>query len=153
MPQFTSTEMIIDFAINEEQQAAKFYTALAAKADRPDSREMFQDFAREETSHEAKLVRIKHDLVPLPTLESIPGGSQAGYTLEDEPDPDPNMPLQDAMLLAIRKETSAFKLYTNLAEAAQNEQFRQVLLGLAQEEAKHKSRLEAHYDVHFQSDN
>ena len=46
----------------------------------------------------------------------------------------------------MKREKSAFKLYSDIARSAQDEELRELFLGLAQEEAKHKLRFEVEYD-------
>ncbi len=63
------------------------------------------------------------------------------------------MPYKDALIVAMKKEKSAFKLYCNLAERAPNNDLKQVFLDLAQEESKHKLRFEIEYDNHILKEN
>ncbi len=56
------------------------------------------------------------------------------------------MTYQDALLIAIKKEKAAFKLYTDLAKSSDDENVKHLFESLAQEEAKHKLRLETIYD-------
>ena len=48
MEKFGSVDAILDFAISEEEQAAQFYTDMAARMEKPWMREVFEDFALEE---------------------------------------------------------------------------------------------------------
>jgi rubrerythrin len=59
----------------------------------------------------------------------------------------------DMLVVAMRKEKEAFKLYTDLAAAAKEENLRTIFLGLANEEAKHKLRFELEYDKELLSEN
>ena len=68
----------------------------------------------------------------------------ADYVVETEPKPD--MDYRDALVLAMQKEKAAFKLYTALAAASEDEALKSLFLSLAQEEAKHKLRFELEYD-------
>ena len=45
MQEFKSVNDILDFAISEEEAAAKFYRSLAQKMDRAWMRQVFEDFA------------------------------------------------------------------------------------------------------------
>ena len=56
------------------------------------------------------------------------------------------MTYEEALILAMKKEKAAFKLYSALAEKAPNEGLKNVFLGLAMEESKHKLRFEVEYD-------
>ena len=52
------------------------------------------------------------------------------------------MNFQDALVVAMKKEKKAFKLYTDLANATEDQGLKNTFLALAQEEAKHKLRIE-----------
>ena len=61
-------------------------------------------------------------------------------------EPDPGLDYQGALILAMKKEKAAFKLYTDLAEQAPDDNVKELFKSLAQEEAKHKLRFEIEYD-------
>ena len=63
------------------------------------------------------------------------------------------MDYQSALILAMKKEKAAFRLYTDLAASTEDEGIRDLFQGLAQEEAKHKLRFEVEYDDDFLRDN
>jgi len=60
---------------------------------------------------------------------------------------------QDALILAMKAEKAAFRLYSELATATDNAELQTMLLGLAQEEAKHKLRFEIEYDDYALKEN
>jgi rubrerythrin len=66
--------------------------------------------------------------------------------------PGPDISYQDALILAMKKEKAAFRLYNDLAGLADDEGLRDLFLALAQEEAKHKLRFEVEYDERFLKD-
>ena len=66
------------------------------------------------------------------------------YVVTEESGPD--MDYQDALILAMKQEKVAFRLYLDLAEQVDNEDQKALFLSLAQEEAKHKLRFEIEYD-------
>ena len=57
------------------------------------------------------------------------------------------MGIQQVLQMAIEKEKAAFELYVELAGKIDDENSRQTLLALAEEEVKHKMRFEYEYDV------
>ncbi len=151
MGQWNSADEILDFAIQNEESAAAFYTELAGKMKSASISKVFEDFAREEQGHKAKLVRVKQ------TGEMGQAGKQildlkiGDYLVEGEADPE--MDYQQALILAMKQEKAAFKLYTDLAAAAPTNDLRGLLLSLAQEEAKHKLRFEVEYDDRILTEN
>jgi rubrerythrin len=68
----------------------------------------------------------------------------ADYVVAEEPTGD--MTYQKAIVLAMKKEKAAFKIYTDLAQNAPSAELKQLFEGLAQEEARHKLRFELEYD-------
>ena len=151
MSQWKSPEEILDFAIKNEENAAKFYTDLADKMESPSMRKVFEDFAGEEQGHKAKLLKVKQTGEMEPASRKIVDLKIGDYLVEGEPDAE--MDYQQALILAMKQEKAAFKLYTDLAAAAPNEDLRGLLLSLAQEEAKHKLRFEVEYDDRILTEN
>jgi rubrerythrin len=140
----TVIEQVLNFAIEEEQAAADFYTQLAARSKTPGMRDVFEEFAREEMGHKAKLEAVKQSGEFIPAAKQ-PVDLKIGDYLEDV-EPSPNLDYRAALVLAMKKEKAAFKLYSDLAATAPNEALERTFLALAQEEAKHKLRFEIEYD-------
>jgi rubrerythrin len=151
MKEFNSINDILDFAMNEEQQAVDFYTTLANQAKTEDMRAIFEEFAQEEVSHKARLSKIKAEGTYNVPVEKISDMKISDYLVSVKATPD--MSYQDALIVAMKKEKSAFKLYTALADRAPNAEMKNVFLGLAQEESKHKLRFELEYDEHVLREN
>lgn len=146
-----SADEILDFAIKNEEEAAQFYTDLAGKMHSDSMRRVFQDFAREEHGHKAKLLGVKRSGKLEPATAQIVDLKIGDYLVDAEPGPD--MDIQQALILAMKQEKAAFKLYTDLAAVAADAELRDLLLALAQEEAKHKLRFEIEYDEHILKEN
>jgi rubrerythrin len=144
MREFKSVDEILDFAIGEEEASAGFYRVLAKKMDRPWMKEVFDEFAREEDGHKAKLLKFKSGEVPVPPQEKVLDLKIGDYLVDAELNPD--MDFQQALMVAMKKEKAAFRMYTALAGAATDQNAKNLLQSLAQEEAKHKLRFEIEYD-------
>lgn len=144
MAEINKIEQVLDFAINEEKLSAEFYTNLAAQAESPAMREVFEDFAREELRHKAKLEAIKANKAFNYIAQKITDLKIADYLVEVTPTPD--MDYRGALILAMKKEKAAFKLYSDLAEVTTDKTMKEAFLMLAQEEAKHKLGFEIEYD-------
>lgn len=146
MREFKTTEEILDFAIGEEQSAADFYTNLAEQVNSSSVRKMFLEFSEEELQHKNKLENIKMGSIEyLPTEDVADLG--LGKILVDVA-PTSGMDYQDALILAMKKEKAAYLMYTRLAGVASDPAIRDLLLGLANQEANHKLRFEIEYDEH-----
>jgi rubrerythrin len=59
MKKFESVNEILDFAIEAEQDAVDFYTSLASQAKNNEMKLVFEEFAKEEVAHKARLEKIK----------------------------------------------------------------------------------------------
>lgn len=151
MDEFNSVDQVLDFAVEREEEAAGFYADLAGKMEKPWMKEVFEQFAREEMGHKAKLLAIKEGKRMLPAERKVLDLKMADYLVADEPQGE--MDYQQALILAMKKEKAAFKLYTHLAEKVDDADLKATLMGLAQEEAKHKLRFEVEYDDVIMSEN
>ncbi|MHC4106022.1 MAG: ferritin family protein [Planctomycetota bacterium] len=143
MDEFNSIEEILEFAIAGEIEASQFYIDLAGQMDNQAMREVFEDFAREELAHKTKLEGVKKGNIQ-PKIGEVADLKIADYMVDIKP--SPSMDYQSAIILAMKKEKAAFKLYTTLASKMQDPELRNMFLSLAQEEAKHKLRFEIEYD-------
>jgi rubrerythrin len=143
MPRFKSINEVLDFAIARESESHAFYLDLGKQVSKPDLRRAVEGFAADELQHGLRLQAIK--------------AGETGFVAEEvgsldiaesvgEVQPRPDMSYADLLAVGMKKEQAAFRLYTNLASIARTMDLRQVLLGLAQEEAQHKLRLEIEYD-------
>ena len=151
MQQWTSVDEILDFAVGQEEQAAQFYTDLAARMERPWMTKIFEGFAREEMGHKRLLLEVKAGKRLLSAERKVLDLKIGDYLVDTEPSAD--MDYQDALIVAMKKEKKAFKMYTDLAEATDDENLQTTFLSLAQEEAKHKLRFEIEYDDYVMAEN
>ena len=146
-----SVDEILDFAISNEEQAVQFYNDLAGTMDRPWMKEIFLNFAKEEAGHKKKLTDIKAGKRFAPSSKKIADLKIGDYLVDVEP--SDKLDYQQALVLAMKKEKKAFKLYTDLAASSGDDEMEQTFLSLAQEEAKHKLRFELEYDDYIMTEN
>jgi len=154
MQEFASLDDVLDFAIGEEAGAVAFYTDLAAKMDRAWMKQVFEGFAKEEQGHKDKLLAVKGGQKQLFSDKKVMDLKIGDYLVDVDPEEEgADLDYQQALILAMKKEKSAFKLYSDLAASTEDADLQNVLLGLAQEEAKHKLRFEVEYDEQFLAEN
>lgn len=144
MKTFENIEEVIVFAMGQEQKAVDFYTELAASARNVEMRKTFEEIAREEIGHKAKLSKIKEEGIFNLKTEKIPDLKIADYS--DNIEATAGMTYDEVLKVAMNREKGAFKLYTKLAENASNQQLADIFRFLAQEESKHKLKFELEYD-------
>jgi len=144
MDKFNLVDDILDFAIDNEIKAYKFYIDLAAKMKNPEMKKVFLEFADEEQNHKKLLEDTKKGKKIELSGEQITDLKIAEFTVEVQPTPD--MDYQAALVLAMQQEKKAFQLYTHMANLVTDPANKQLFQSLAQQEAKHKLRFELEYD-------
>ncbi|MEI6883007.1 MAG: ferritin family protein, partial [Bacteroidota bacterium] len=134
----------LDFAIGEEQSAVNFYLLMAAQSKNSESKTIFREFAEEEMRHKANLTKIKEDGTLKLSDEKVKDLKITEYLIDVKP--SPAMGYQEALILAMKKEKAAFRMYTVLASQATDPAVKALLESLALEESRHKLRFEIEYD-------
>ncbi len=145
MKEWESLNDVLDFAIDQEQEAADFYAKLSSQVEHESMREALSGFAEEELRHKAKLLAIKETgASKLVSRQSVPDLKVSDYVVDV--DTASEIGYVDALVVAMKMEKKAFQLYTDMAALTEDEGIRQSLLALANEEAKHKLHFEIKYD-------
>ncbi|MBN1766533.1 MAG: ferritin family protein [Sedimentisphaerales bacterium] len=140
---------ILKFAIGKEVEAYEFYISLAERVDNPTIGDILNRLAREEMDHRSKL-----------ELEAM----KLGYVMKDavHPEnlrdgekiylgPDAYKDYQKLLKMGMNKESDSFRRYVELAQQADNDECRDLLLTLAEEEAMHKALFQLEYESVIQS--
>jgi len=139
----------LDFAITKEKEAEAFYKEWSQKAKDPAVQGLFAELAGVEHGHMEILSQITPE-------EMAAGGDSAVSELDlsellVDVKASPKLNVQEAMILAMKREEGAVNLYTRLAEM--NGEAKSLFEALAKEEARHKAKLEAEYDDHILIEN
>jgi rubrerythrin len=147
MGELNTDQEILEFAISKEVEAYYFFLALAERVIEPRMRQVFEDLADEELQHKAKLeLEMLKRGITLPDKQMPSARPESDYIISDS-----DLPLDidyaDMLLLGMEKEDAAFRMFVSLIPNVQDEQSRELLLSLAQEEVKHKLRFETEYDM------
>ena len=146
---FENLEEIIDFAVEKEREAAEFYQKISNdEEDFSGSKEMFAEFAAEEQKHEKILQEFKTKGITKSLAEYqlkwITDIKRSDYLVDLEY--EQGMPYNEILLLAMKREEKALKLYNDFLEQADTDEGKKLFKILCQEEAKHKLALETIYD-------
>jgi rubrerythrin len=144
MKKFHSVNEILDFAIAREIEAYHFYIELARWVERAEVAKLFEDFSINELQHRIRLEAIKAGEVSI--KEDEVGSLEIADSIEAA-EPEVNLTYTKALVVAMQREKEAFRLYTHLAAIYQDQEVKDMLLKLAQEEAQHKLQLEIEYDL------
>ena len=145
MQNFKSVNEILEFAIKDEQRAANLYTDLAKRSRSDAMRRTFLQFSLEELGHKKRLERIQAGGKMIVSDARVQDLKIGDYLVEVSTSRD-DLSYQEALIIAMKEEKAAFRLYSDLAALTDDAAAREVLLMLAQEEAKHKLRFEIEYD-------
>jgi rubrerythrin len=141
-----SDDEILQLAIDKEVEAYNFYLALANSVADQRISVAFEELAKEELEHKAKLELEVMKLGQTIAVEENPARPERSYIVSNDPSPL-DMDYKDMLMLAMEKEEAAFRTYVKLAASVHEEKSREVLLALAEEEVKHKLRFQAEYDI------
>jgi len=146
-----TVDQILDYAIDQEQQAAAFYASLAERAEKAGMKEILLDFSREEQRHKERLLAVKQGERELTPAQNVIDLKISDYLVEVEASDD--ISYQDALIVAMKREKAAYRLYSDMSEKVPEGELRNVFIGLAKEEAKHKLFFESQYDERVLADN
>lgn len=142
---------ILAFAIRKEQEAADLYRGLAEKSSKPAARGMFEDLMRQEEGHKKALEEKGSDGFPGGGGVEVPDLRMSDYLVDVTVEPDSSY--QDILIFAIKNEASAVALYQRLGSLASDAGSQALFAQMAEEEKKHKLRLETEYDEYVLKDN
>lgn len=145
MRDIETDDEVLEFAIAREVDAYHFYLALSARSKFVEMKAHFENFAKEELEHKAKLE------LEVMKMGRVVAADEKALDMKGEYDhsdgkPELDMDYIDAVALSIEKEEVSFRTYVSLAGLVQDSGSREMLLALAEEEVKHKLRWETEYD-------
>jgi len=135
---------VIIFAIRKEAEAYNLYKTYSQLTKTPGMRTMFEELAQEEQKHREILEGVEKKDVSEYRLEKIPDLKIGDFVEEQEFSPD--MDYASALRFAMKREEHSIKLYHHMAAGTDDPELKKLFSALAQEEAKHKLRLETEYD-------
>jgi rubrerythrin len=144
MPEKLLSE-IIDTAIQREQDAYFFYRDLMGLVQEPSTQDTLEWIANEELKHRKFLVDYRNGKFGAATLRMT---QPVAYTLAehlDEPEISKEMKSSEVYLVAAHREMKSHAFYTGLAALHAGTHVGDMLLRMANEELKHKEKVEYLY--------
>lgn len=136
---------IIETAIRREEEAYTFYTDIAGKIDDAAAKETCNWIAAEEQKHRQFLVDYrdgKYGAAPLRMTDVVL------YNIAEhqkEPEVEKEMKREEVFLVASHRELRSYRFYTELAEQHDDGDLKDMLIRIANEELKHKEKMEYLY--------
>jgi rubrerythrin len=152
MMEFKTIDDVLNFAIKDEQRASDLYADLASKSRNREIQKVFDQFSKEELGHKKKLETIRDQGKVAVTLKKVQD-LQIGDYLVEVSTSRVDLSYQEALIVAMKEEKAAFRLYSDLAAKTDHADLKDTFLSLAQEEAKHKLRFEIEYDDYILKEN
>ena len=142
--QFTLKD-ILENAIRKEIDSQLLYTSLSQRVEDEAAKDAFQELVGQEKGHQELLERYLHGEIKEGALsyEQIIDYKIAEQL--DQPEIAPDMKLKDVFLLAADLEALAHEFYLSLAVIHPAGEVKGLLEGLADQELKHKQRVEFLY--------
>lgn len=136
---------ILEMAIKKEEEAYEFYSSLLDVVKEGEAKETLQFLASDELKHKTFLEDYrKGGLGP----EALRLSAVVDYRIAEhleKPDAAGSMKSKDVYLIAAHRELHSYNFYTSLANVHPEGKAREVLLRMANEEAKHKEKMEYLY--------
>ena len=142
--EFDTFESIIKYAIEKEIEAADFYEDLSKQEKFSGNKATFESFAAEERKHRDMLENFSSESVEQYKVEKIPDLKRSDYIVDLEY--EPGMSYADILKLAMKREEKALKFYTDFGTHTSHGDHKKIFNILANEEAKHKLKLETMLD-------
>ncbi|MCU0559289.1 MAG: ferritin family protein [Desulfobacterales bacterium] len=141
----TNLSTLIDTAIKREEEAYRFYTEIQGRTQDPAVTEALQWIASEEQNHKAFLVKYREGgFGPTPLRMS----AVVFYRIaehQQEPDPSGALSPAEVFLVGAHREARSHAFYRELAQEHPAGSVKEMLLRMANEELKHKEKLEYLY--------
>jgi len=135
----------IDIAIQREIEAFEFYKGLHDKVSDKAAKDVLDILANEEKKHRAFLENYREGKLG---AEALKLNRVIDYKIAEhleKPDIKVNMESKDVYLVAAHRELNSYNFYSGLAAVHPDGNVKEVLLKMANEEGKHKEKVEYLY--------
>lgn len=136
---------IFEMAIKREEEAYDFYMDIHAEIADPSVKETLEFIAGEEKKHKAFLVNYREGNFGAKGLRMSDAVNYKIAEYLEEPEVDADMKPEDVYLVASHREQRSHLFYTELANLHADGEPREMLLKMANEELKHKEKMEYLY--------
>jgi len=136
---------VLDIAISKEIEAQGFYMDLHGRVSDTEAKQTLRFMAGEEKKHEEFLVKYKTSGMG---TESLKQSQVVDYKIAEhleKPDISGKMDSKDVYLIAAHRELNSYNFYKELAGMHPKGAVREMLLKMANEEMKHKEKVEYLY--------
>lgn len=144
MERFESIEAVLQYAIERETDSMDTYLDLASRCQNLNTRRVLRELAEQELVHKNTL-----ELEVIKIGRVVPYTPKDAYVMEEifeeyceDSSEGSDLSEAEAVMLAIQREQSSFRLYIEMTGYFEDINAREGLTELAEEEARHKFVLE-----------
>jgi len=142
---------ILKYAIDRENEAAEFYRYMQDLVKFENQKELLKEYELMEESHARALKTISESSIEAISISKVENLKISDYVVEKQPSSD--MTYQDIIIIAMKREEAANRLYSQMAESISEPKIKKLFEKLAEEELKHKLHFEKIYDEEFFGEN
>ncbi len=135
---------IIDQAIQQEEKAYKFYNDALKFVKDAAAKLWLKELADEELKHKDLLQKMDVSKVKKFKPEKVHDLHITEYLVDK--DVSEVKDFQDVLVVAMKKEQKSYNFYVGMVKSTDNPDLKKICKILAQEELKHKHKLELYYD-------
>ena len=136
---------ILDLAIQREEEAYEFYMDILGRVDDESVKDTLKFIAGEEVKHKQFLVNYREGKYGAASMRMADVVDYKIAEYLEEPDIEGNMSSQEVYLIAAHRESRSHQFYTELANLHAEGEPQTMLLKMANEELKHKEKMEYLY--------
>ncbi|MFC1488876.1 ferritin family protein [Thermodesulfobacteriota bacterium] len=136
---------VLDKAIQREEEAYLFYMDILDKIEDKSAKETIEWIAGEEKQHKAFLVNYREGRYRSDALRMSDVVHYKIAEHQEKPDIAKNMRREDVFLVASHRELNSHMFYSELAGLHPAGETKEMLLKMANEELKHKEKMEYLY--------
>jgi rubrerythrin len=138
----SDTDTIIERAIKNEEEAYDFYMELSRIVEEPNAKDTLLFLAQEEKGHKEFLLKYRQSGFAGEVPKTVDYKIAEHLT---KPDIAKDIHTKDVYLIAANREINAHHFYLGLAGLHPDGEVRRMLLRMADEELKHKEKMEYLY--------
>ena len=136
---------ILEIAIKREEDAYQFYMEMLGGASEPGVKHSLELMAKEEKKHKEFLEQYRDGSLKADALRSSDVVDYKVAEYLEEPELDASSKPEDVFLVAAHREQRAHQFYKAFAAAHPEGELKQLLLKMANEELRHKEKVEYLY--------
>lgn len=141
-------ERALNLALSMEEQSIKLYTSAQDRVVNPGSRQFLKELVEEEERHRSNILDAMRDPEKVGEIGSLATKIQDLKIVDrlERTSLSPEADYQEILIYAAKREKETHDFYMELAKKYLDKEIGRMFAKLAQEELKHKYRLETEYD-------